>query len=246
MRTNLITGLVNAVSYNIRHGEKNLSFYEYGTVFQINDNNRKEKFNFSGILTGKKIAKGWRQVELKNDFYLLKGYIANFLNTYNIDHSVSKSNKYEFLNDEISFNKGEKNLFILGKINKNILEKFKINQEIYLFDSNLLNLSTLNYFTRYKNIPIYPSITRDLSLTVLKSIEIDKIITNIKELSSDLLENVRLYDIYEGDQIDSNCKSVTFELTFRSMNTTLIDEDVDEIMNKIILETSSTLNAKLR
>ena len=246
MRTNLITGLVNAVSYNIRHGEKNLSFYEYGTVFQINDNNRKEKFNFSGILTGKKIAKGWRQTELKNDFYLLKGYIANFLNTYNIDHSVSKSNKYEFLNDEIAFNKGEKNLFILGKINKNILEKFKINQEIYLFDSNLLNLSTLNYFTRYKNIPIYPSITRDLSLTVLKSIEIDRIITNIKELSSDLLENVRLYDIYEGDQIDSNCKSVTFELTFRSMNTTLIDEDVDEIMNKIILETSSTLNAKLR
>ena len=115
MRTNLITGLVNAVSYNIRHGEKNLSFYEYGTVFQINDNNRIEKFNFSGILTGKKIAKGWRQVELKNDFYLLKGYIANFLNTYNIDHSVTKSNKYEFLNDEISFNKVKKICSFLEK-----------------------------------------------------------------------------------------------------------------------------------
>ena len=126
------------------------------------------------------------------------------------------------------------------------MKKFKINQEIFLFDSNLSTLSKLNYFSKYNNIPIYPSITRDLSLTVLKSLETENIISNIKKFGTDLLENIRLYDIYEGDQIDSNCKSVTFELTFRSVERTLVDVDVDEIMNKIILETSSTLNAKLR
>ena len=246
MRTNLITGLINSVSYNIRHGEKNLSFYEYGTVFEMIDNKRNEEFNFSGIITGKSIEKGWRQAESKNDFYLLKGCLANFLKYYNIDYSISKSNIHEFLNNEISFSKDDKVLFIIGQINKTILKKFKIDQEIFLFDSKLSTLSKLNYFSKYNNIPIYPSITRDLSLTVLKSLETENIISNIKKFGTDLLENIRLYDIYEGDQIDSNCKSVTFELTFRSVERTLVDVDVDEIMNKIILETSSTLNAKLR
>ena len=104
----------------------------------------------------------------------------------------------------------------------------------------------LEISSKYINVPIYPSITRDLSLTLLKSVEIKNILLNIKKFATDLLEDIKLYDIYEGDQIDKNSKSVTFQLIFRSNDKTLVDIDVDKIMDKIILEASSTLNAKLR
>jgi len=246
LRTNLITGLLNSISYNLRHGEKNLSLYEYGSVFEINNKKRIEKFEFSGIVTGNYLEKGWRSSKVENDFYILKGVISKFLNIYNIDYYVEETNKYEFLTNEVTFLKNNTEYFTIGMIKNDLLKRLKIDQKIHIFKINLSTISKINFYSKYINVPIYPSIIRDLSLTVSKSVEIKNILLNIEKFATDLLEDIKLYDIYEGDQIHKNSKSVTFQLIFRSNDRTLVDSDVDNIMEKIILEASSTLNAKLR
>ena len=99
---------------------------------------------------------------------------------------------------------------------------------------------------QFSKLPQFPSIDRDLSLSVPSSVTIGELESIIQENGTDLLRATKLYDLYGGDQIESGMQGVTFSLSFRSDDRTLQDDEVDTIMEKIISETSSQVNAKLR
>ena len=99
---------------------------------------------------------------------------------------------------------------------------------------------------KYKELSKYPSSIKDLSFIVDKEITSDEIIKVIRKSGGRLLTDVEVFDVYVGDKVLDNQKSIAFSLTFNDSNRTLNEEEITTIFNKIINEVETKLNAKLR
>ena len=101
-----------------------------------------------------------------------------------------------------------------------------------LYFDELCELADFN--KKYNEVSKFPSVERDLSLVIKKEFKVDEIKKIITENSGKLLKHLDLYDIYEGSQLPDGFKSVTYNLLFSSLDHTLVDDEVDSIINKII------------
>ena len=133
-----------------------------------------------------------------------------------------------------------------GSVERSILSQYEIDAPIVFFDLNLDMFDSGAETIPFMQLPQFPGIERDLSLTVPSSVSAGDIEKIIEQMGGEFLHAIGLYDLYEGDQIEAGMKSITFSLTFRSDERTLEDEDIDGYVEQIISETSSVLNAKLR
>ena len=95
-------------------------------------------------------------------------------------------------------------------------------------------------------MPKFPSSHRDLALVVDENVLVGGMIETIKKTVGDMLENIELFDIYQGEQVPNGYKSVAFNLTFRKQDATLTQEEVNEAINKILVRLESTYQAKIR
>ena len=134
----------------------------------------------------------------------------------------------------------------IGSVNDEILGYYDIGLPVVYFNLNLELFNSTIEEVQFSKLPQFPSIDRDLSLSVPYTVAIGDLESIIQENGTDLLRAKKLYDLYLGDQIESDMQGVTFSLSFRSDDRTLQDDEVDAIMEKIISETSSQVNAKLR
>ena len=98
----------------------------------------------------------------------------------------------------------------------------------------------------YKPLPKYPSTSRDIALLVDEDTEVGTIEAIIKSKGEDILEDVKLFDVYRGKQVEDGKKSVAFSLTYRDKNKTLTDDDVAKVHNNVLEALGNQLNAVLR
>ena len=133
-------------------------------------------------------------------------------------------------------------LGIIGRVHPNIAK-----DDIYVLELSLTKLYSKKVKqVKYKEVSKYPSIVKDLAFVVDKNITSLEIINEITKSGGRLLSNVDIFDIYTGDKIDSNKKSIAFSLTFMDESKTLTDNEVMDVFNKIINDVSSKLNAEIR
>ena len=98
----------------------------------------------------------------------------------------------------------------------------------------------------YKPLPKYPAITRDISMVIKDSVFVKDIEKSIKENGGKLIESVKLFDVYQGSQIEKGYKSVSYSITFRAADRTLVDDDVNPAMKKILTALEKDFGANLR
>ena len=130
---------------------------------------------------------------------------------------------------------------ILGKVHPSILKK-----DVFVFELNLDSIYGKTSKLKYKEAFKYPSISKDMAYALDINILVSDVIKTIKKASSKILQDVEVFDIYEGENIDSNKKSVAFKLIFNGIDRTLTDEEVMIDFNKIIDKVVSSFNAELR
>ena len=99
---------------------------------------------------------------------------------------------------------------------------------------------------KYKPLPKYPAIMRDIAVVVDKDVLVGDLEKIIWQNSENLIEAVELFDIYEGDQIIKGKKSIAFSITYRSYERTLVDDEVNRIQDNIIMDLENKFDAKLR
>ena len=103
-----------------------------------------------------------------------------------------------------------------------------------------MNISKRSGEREYQEVPKYPAITRDISLIVDSGIKIDEVQGQIEEVAGGLLLDSDLFDIYEGENLPENKKSLAFHLIFQSKTRTLKDEEVDKILKDLIMALEKT------
>ena len=240
VRTTLIPSLLNVYNYNKSRGVLDVSIYEIARTY---DASYKETTKICGLMTGNYIINNWKGSS-KVDFYITKGIVENLL------EYMGYHDRYSFVRSTCSdLHPGVqanivldgKNIGIIGKVHPNISKK-----DIYVFELNLDDLYGKTNKLKYKEAFKYPSIQKDMAFIMDKNIDVSEIIKVIKKASNKTLQSVDVFDVYEGENIDSNKKSVAFSLTFNGILKTLTDEEVMEQFNKIISKVVSTYAVELR
>ncbi len=135
----------------------------------------------------------------------------------------------------------------VGQINPAVAKAFKIDVEIYCaeLDFNTV-LEASSFDAKYEALPKFPSSVRDIALVLDKTINVAEIEKIIKANKTDILESFKLFDVYEGEQVGEGKKSVAYSITFRAADRTLTEDEVSDVMSKIVGELESALGATLR
>lgn len=256
LRTSLIPGMLLNISRNLKIKENNLRFFEIGDVFRLlnkdinsfNDFNENE--NLIIALCGNSINDEWYQKELETDFYDLAGTLNNLFSKLGfsdlIDEKVNEkgNDHFDFSIDKII---SGKILGTGGKVSKNLLQKFEINKDVFLFELNIEPIKQLlREDIKYKALLKYPKVYRDFGFILDKKISYNEVVKTINESSSDLLKKVKLFDIFESETMGAGKKSLAFQLEYYNESRTLRDDEIDQEFWKTIETVKSKLNAELR
>lgn len=240
VRTSLIPSLLNVYNYNKKRKITDIAIYEIAKTY---DKDYNETSLVSGLISGNYSSNGWKN-PIKYDFYLVKGIIENILDFMGL------KNRYSFeISDEVDLHPGvsanilldRKKIGFIGRPHPNINK-----DEIYVFELSLNALILKIKPLKYKEAPKYPSITKDMAFIIDKNITAGEIINTIKKAGGRLLDSVTVFDVYTGENVTVDKKSLAFSLNFMDLNRTLTEEEVMVIFNNIIEKVLLNHNAELR
>ncbi len=264
LRTSLIPGVLQVISNNIKVGEKNLLLFEIGDVFNkisIDEiksfDDFEEKKKLIVAITGKLTEKRWNLEERSYDFYFLKGIVDAIISKFSLDnvlndsyyHNVNTIYDYYFTkNFSIkSKNHIEKQIGVGGKVKKDVLKNFDINQDVYCFEFDIDELSKIEASSKAFVEPLkYPKIFRDFAFIFDKDISYEEVKSFIKKKSSALLKSVNLFDLFESESLGNNKKSMAFSLEYFDESRTLKEEEVEKDFVNLISLVTKNFNATLR
>jgi len=135
----------------------------------------------------------------------------------------------------------------LGKIRSDMLKLFDIDQDVYVAELTVNALTEhFGLKRKFNPLPVYPSIVRDLAVVVEAAVPMADILHEVHASAGSLLTDLKLFDIYRGDQVQSGKKSCALALEFRSPERTLSQEDADRSIQAIMEHLSKKFNATLR
>ena len=181
----------------------------------------------------------------KIDFYILKGILEELLDSLGFQQRysfVAKAHPDLHPGQSASISINNQIIGFIGKIHPAI-EK----EDIYVAELSLDKLLAMRVKgMQYKEISKYPAISKDVAFVVDRSITSEMLEKTIKKAGGHLLTSIRLFDLYEGEHIAANKKSLAYSLTFQDMKRTLNEEEVMTIFDKIIHSVTTTYQADLR
>lgn len=250
LRQELMPNLLYVIKNNYDNGNKNFKLYEIGKTFRAVN---KPDEDFSGVTETRKISGcifGHTNNELWNkkenaDFYTIKGVLENLFEALHLSKRIVFSplkedkkfmHPYQTATIEL-LGKNPINLGYVGKIHPVLKDKLKLNQDLFVFEINLEEiLSNLSHNTnvKYKKLPNTAPVLRDIAFAVNENITDADIIKVIKKVSDkNIFKGAKIFDIYKGENIGENKKSVAYRITLQDDNKTLTDEIIDSEIKKI-------------
>nr|WP_300005087.1 phenylalanine--tRNA ligase subunit beta [Tissierella sp.] len=242
MRTTLIPTMMDLFARNNSRSVKSAFAFEIGNIFLPQElpivNLPKEKRVLSIGFYGEK------------DFYFLKESIEKLLSRLGIeglDYKREESNPiFHPGRTARAFINGQE-LGTLGEVYVDVCENYDIKSKVYIAELDFDLIIELADFER-KYIPIgkYPSTSRDIAIVVDEEVLVGEIKSLITKHGKGLIEAIELFDIYRGDQVAENMKSMAFSISYRSSKRTLKDKEVEEVQAAILEDLEKTFNAKLR
>ena len=241
----LFTGL-ESIKYNINRKQNNLKFFEFDKTYnkidgQINEN-RKIGIYMSGLSNEEHFSSKSKIISFF-DIYNTINKIMIQANILNYKTIVSKS---KILDECVKLEIDKKTICTIGKVKKELLNYFEINQDVYFAELDWNNfINNLDNNLEYIEISKYPEVKRDLSIILDKKKSYNDILEIIGK-NDKIIKNISLYDIYEGNNIGKNKKAYALRFVLQEKNKTLDDKIISSIMNNLIKEFEIKLNAEIR
>ena len=246
MRQSLLNGICGAIAYNKARKFNDLAFFELGKRYDVES----EKNLISGALSGMYQSSLWQMQKTPVDFFLVKGILDVLFARIGLNDVVYK--KEEALNKNFhpgrcaSIYVGDEMIGFITELHPRFLKDndlprlvaFELNEDVIL---KLLNKEFV-----YKPISKFPSIERDLAIVCKKEIEANSILSLIKQTARKTLVDLKVFDLYMGENIAADEKSIAVKLVFNDSNKTLEAADVDKTINSIIKRLEMEFGARLR
>ncbi|WP_240374654.1 phenylalanine--tRNA ligase subunit beta [Bacillus piscicola] len=254
MRTSLVPHLLDVIQYNQHRQLNDAALFELGSVFigekgGLNKQPR-ETMMLSVVVTGNWETHLWQGEKKRVDFYVIKGIVEGLFN----ELKIPASDVHYRVSDHPELHPGRSADVLLngrkvgfaGQVHPRIEKEWDI-KETYVFQVNMDELLQLDVDdVSYKQLPRYPSVTRDIALVVDKTVSAAEVQEVIEKAGGKLLNHVTLFDVYEGDTVEAGKKSLAFSIVYLDPNRTLTDEEVTNVHDRVLTELEEKLQAALR
>ena len=243
MRQSLLNGVVDAVAYNKARKVDNLAFFEIGNTY----NTECETLKLAGALSGIFSSKLWGGYKQVADFYLVKGILDAYFERMNVSVTYKPYAELENLHPgrTAGIYVNENLVGYFGELHPRFAKKMGVSGTI-VFELDLKSITTENNTFNYKVLNKFPTLTRDLAIVLNKDILAEDVLALIRQTARKNLVNLEVFDLYTGDNVGENEKSLAIKLTLEDATKTLESNDVDKIIKSIVNRLDFTFKAKLR
>ena len=240
MRTTMAPSMLNTIANNLNRGNSSGKLFELSKTFQPTGKAGElpiEKYMLTIGLFGGDV-----------DFYSVKNAAMWLMQIFGVVPQVAAGgDAYYHPGRKAILSEGDVRLAQLGEIHPDVAERFGIESRVYIAEIDLEALRPLEKpLYGVKPLPKFPAVTRDIAVVVDETAGVGTMLDTIKASAGKTLESAKLFDIYRGDKLGRNKKSVAFALSFRASDRTLTDEEITGAMAKILKALEAGFGAELR
>ena len=249
LRSSMIFSGLDVLKYNINRKKNNLKLFEVGKEYHKSDDGKYVEIEKLALfICGFKNDNHWNTLEKKSDYFFLKGIIKSITDRLGFSNVKSKPITSDNISDgeTIFYNKSE--ILSFGLISKDVCEYFDINEKVLYAEIDVKTV--LDKYSikpvQFKSISKFPEVTRDLSILIDDDLNFDKIYKTTKQIDQNLIKDVSLFDVFEGKNLPKNKKSYGISFKLQDNKKTLSENEIEEVMGKIISRLKKEFNAELR
>jgi phenylalanyl-tRNA synthetase beta chain len=259
LRTLLLPHLLEAASRNLNQNQKSVKIFEIARTFHPRPGEPlpHEQRELLAAAAGEWAEKHWSQEARKVDFYDLKGVWERIGESMGLDWELSSqpAGKEEVLAAHSYLNPGRTVVVLqkgqpvgfLGELKKSIKEAFDIAKDVYILELNLDVLQRApEILGVYKPLPRYPAVVRDVALVVPENLSAREILEHFRRWGGEWVEEVKVFDCYQGEAIPPGKKSLAFSIQYRVQDRTLRDEEVNQYHSRIVAAVIQETGAVVR
>lgn len=257
LRTTLVSQLLETAAYNRNRKNESVKLFELGSVFHTDEQQLtrlpQEKHRFAALLTGNRTEAQWNGKAVPVDFFDAKGIVETIFAVLGLSDSIS----YEAAQPEhfhpgrtaailIDTESGPEVIGYVGQLHPALQLKEDL-ADTYIVEFALERIYELASFDiEYKVLPRYPAIQRDIAVVVDQEVPAAHLTGSAWNTAGELLESVRVFDVYTGERLGAGKKSVALSLIYRHADRTLTDEEVTALHEKVVQQLEQSFAAELR
>ena len=248
MRQSMLFSGLEAIAYNNNRKRSNLKLFEFGKTYHQYEAERIENKHLSIFISGDRSKESWVTPSKPSDFFYLKGVVTSVLERLGLNRLKSSPVKNDIFAEGLSLSLGKTKLVDFGNIKKSALKHFSISQEVWYADFNwdaVLDFAKHNKI-KFTEIPKFPEVRRDFALLLEESVKFEDIHTLAKQTEKQLLKDVDLFDVYQGENLPSGKKSYAVSFYLQDATKTLNDKQIDKVMDGLIRQFENQLGAIIR
>lgn len=253
-RTSVIPSLCAVAGLNMRNGRDSIKLFECGKTFRRSENQQANGFSIierehiAVLMTGKH-EDHWDSKKSKNmDFYDISGIAEAMLKSCSITAEFKAVDNAEdtslFTQNRLDIMCGNQRIGAIGEVLPSVAALFNIDKPVYAFEMDMRSMGSKN--KTFSHIGVYPTVRRDIAFVVDESVMVGDLISAINQQDIGILRTVEVFDVYRDKSLGDDKKSIGIALTFRSDDRTLVDTDVDSVMQNIISSALSSTGAFVR
>jgi len=252
LRPSLLPGLIHSLRHNVSRKNYDVALFELGRVFTNANGNSREERRVAIALTGQRALNFWSgsDRDAKFDAYDLKGIVEEFLEQFGI-RGVTFTRRAEstalFLESAAIALGGKLALGEFGQLSPTLAKKYDLRDAVFLAELNLDQLlARRNPAKLFKPLPQFPAIRRDIAMLVPETTTHDAVLQTVKQAKPANLEGVELFDVFRGKNVPEGQKSLAYAFTYRSLENTLTDAEVNAAHAKVVEAFKTQLKATVR
>ena len=251
MRTNLLAGLLVSLDSNQRRQRERIRMFELGNVFAASNEEAaapEQTLRLAAVASGTAVPEQWAEKSRAMDFFDIKGDLQRVLALRGEDDvEFVSTTEYSWLHPgqaaRLEIN-GEV-IGWIGAIHPQTLKQFGIRNDVFAYELNAQDAQKRE-LPLANDISRFPAIRRDLAIVLPEAVSFDTLMSVIRGAAGELLADLRVFDVYQGEGVEKTCKSLAISLILQDVSSTLKDEIVDSIISDVISALEAQLGASLR
>lgn len=247
MKTSGLIGLLDTVKYNQNRQIDTMKLFEKGMRFVPSSQGLKQENYCAAVMVGNRDTESWLSTNQKSDFYDIKGHLENILELIYPEQVKYIPKEYPMLHpgQSASIILNEKEIGFIGALHPRIKNYFGIKDLVFCFEV-LFDIFKKKPVVYYQQVSKFPEIRRDIAVIIDEAILADEVIDVVKESAGELLRNTIVFDVYKGKGIPEGKKSIALALYLQHSMRTLVDEEINNVVAKVVKALEGNLQATMR
>jgi phenylalanyl-tRNA synthetase beta chain len=248
LRPTVLHSGLETVRHNLNRRQKDLKLYEFGkTYHQLPDGTHQEKNVLAIYLTGNATAETWQHKAAKTTFHDLAAAVQQVLALLGHPQPAPQPVEHPYLAGGLTLLVQNQPVAQLGAVTSAVLKRLDVGQPVWYAELDWDRL-----ITKYKNkltareLPKFPEVRRDLSVVVDQSITFEQLRQIAQRTERKLLQNVNVFDVYEGENLGAGKKSYSVSFTLQDPTQTLTEQAIDQVMQRLIAQFEKQAGAVIR